>query len=85
MAVVEKIKVCIERNRPYPPPHFLTQAFYHTCLTNGAQFILSVFFRLTGCIAYVANIFIFYLTLMLTTVLKTELAELFTLLTAFTL
>lgn len=33
----------------------------------------------------VANIFIFYLTLMLTTVLKTELAELFTLLTAFTL
>ena len=33
----------------------------------------------------VANIFIFYLTLMLTTVLKAELAELFTLLTAFTL
>ena len=28
---------------------------------------------------------VFYLTLMLTTVLKTELAELFTLLTAFTL
>ena len=46
---------------------------------------MSVFFRLTGCIAYVANIFIFYLTLMLTTVLKAELAVLFTLLTAFTL
>ena len=56
-----------------------------TCLTNGAQFILSVFFRLTGCIAYMANVFFIYLALMLTTVLKAELAVLFTLLTAFTL
>ena len=84
MAVVNEIEVCIERNRPYPTPHFLTQAFYHICLANGAQFIVSVFFRLTGCIAYMANVF-FYLALMLTTVLKAELAVLFTLLTAFTL
>ena len=45
---------------------------------------MSVFFRLTRCIAYMANVF-FYLALMLTTVLKAELAVLFTLLTAFTL
>ena len=45
---------------------------------------MSVFFRLTGCIAYVANVF-FYLALMLTTVLKAELAVLLTSLTAFTL